>query len=375
MLVFMLMLLVFLGLDTTAAQSIGVCYGRVADNLPSAEEVIGLFKANGIGRMRIYDPDIPTIQALRGSNIELSVGVPNQVIQSFATNAAAATEWVQTNIQTYAHDVKFRYIVVGNEIMHHDEAAQFVAPAMQNIYNALASANLQSQIKVSTAIQLGLLISSYPPSSGAFGTASKAYIIPILTFLVKNEAPLLANLYTYFSYIGDPKHISLEYALFTSPGTVVKDGQYEYKNIFDASLDALYAALERVGAPNLEVVISESGWPSDGGVGATVDNANTYYGNLVKHVKNGTPRRPNQPLETYLFAMFDEDKKGPAETERHFGLFHPNKQPKYQILTNTANDNNDHVLGSSSSLIRGGMKILQPTISAIKNIVGVLLQI
>ncbi|KAE9620249.1 putative glucan endo-1,3-beta-D-glucosidase [Lupinus albus] len=335
-----------------AAQSIGVCYGRVADNLPSAEEVIGLFKANGIERMRIYDPDLPTIQALRGSNIELSVGVPNQVIQSFATNAAAATEWVQNNIQTYANDVKFRYIIVGNEIMHHDEAAQFVAPAMQNIYNALESANLESQIKVSTAIQLGLLITSYPPSSGAFGTASTAYMTPILSFLVKNEAPLLANLYTYFSYIGDPKHISLDYALFTSPGTVVKDGQYEYQNIFDASLDSLYAALEKVGAPNLEVVISESGWPSDGGIGATVDNANTYYGNLVKHVKNGTPRRPNQPLETYLFAMFDEDKKGPAETERHFGLFYPTKQPKYQILTNIVHD---HVFGSSSSLTRGGM--------------------
>ncbi|CAL0310808.1 unnamed protein product [Lupinus luteus] len=73
--------------------------------------------------------------------------------------------------------------------------------------------------------------------------------------------------------------------------TIVKDGQYECKNIFDASLDAPYAALERVGAPNLEIVISENGWSSEGGVGAIVDNANTYYGNLIKHIKNRDTRK------------------------------------------------------------------------------------
>ncbi|KAF1892451.1 hypothetical protein Lal_00010916 [Lupinus albus] len=318
---------------------IGICNGRVADNLPHAEAVINLYKTNGIMRMRIYDPDPETLKALRGTNIELVVGLPNELIQSIATNAAEATEWIQNNIQTYAQDVKFRYIVVGNEIMPNDAAAQFVAPAMQNIYAALASFNLHTQIKVSTAIQLGLLGSSYPPSEGAFSPTASSYMNPILSFLVTNRAPLLANLYTYFSYIGNPNDISLDYALFTSPKVVVQDGKYEYQNLFDASLDALYAALEKSGAPNLEVVISESGWPSYGGNAATVQNANIYYGNLVKHVQIGSPKRPNQPLETYLFALFDENKKEFAETERHFGLFYPNMQPKYQVgLESTPNN-------------------------------------
>ncbi|KAJ1390418.1 Glycoside hydrolase family 17 [Sesbania bispinosa] len=326
--VFFLLLLVLSVLETTASQSIGVCYGRVANNLPPAKEVIDLYKAYNIGIMRIYDPDPSTIEALRGSNIQLVVGVPNEDLQSLAT-AAAATNWVQKYIQNYSQDVKFRYIVVGNEIDPNDALAQFVLPAMQNIYAALASANLQSQIKVSTAIQLSLLGSSYPPSSGAFSPSSSSYITPIVRFLANNGAPLLANVYTYFSYISDTKNIDLSYALFTSPTVVVRDGTYEYHNLFDASLGALYAALEKIGAPNLEVVVSESGWPSYGGIAATVDNARVYYRNLIDHVARGTPNRPNQPIETYLFAMFDENQKGPAATERHFGLFTPDKQPKY----------------------------------------------
>ena len=314
----------------------------MANNLPPAEEVIDLYKASGIGRMRIYDPDQATLEALRGSNIELVIGVPNENIKSIANSVSSATYWVQNNILKYSKDVKFRYIVVGNEIdPSNDPTSIFVLPAMLNINAALASSNLQHHIKVSTAIQMNLLGSSYPPSSGAFSTSSISYITPIVNFLMDNEAPLLANVYTYFSYIHDLKSIDLSFALFTSPNVKVRDEKYEYQNLFDATLGALYAALEKVGGANLKVVVSESGWPSHGDVAASVENAQIYYKNLIKHVSMGTPNRPNQALETYLFAMFDENQKGPAETERHYGLFTPNKQLKYQII--------NQLLGSSSS--------------------------
>ncbi|XP_054819086.1 glucan endo-1,3-beta-glucosidase, acidic-like [Prosopis cineraria] len=321
----LLVMLLSIALQLTAVNSIGVCYGVYGNNLPRRREVIDLYKSNGIGRMRIYYPDEYALQALRGSNIEVLLDVAKETLPSL-TNPANANAWVRKFVASYP-DVNIKYIAVGNEIGPHDNEASYILPGMQNIQKAISAANLQGKVKVSTAIKMDRLEDTSPPNKGKFKDTE--YIQPIINFLVTNRAPLLANVYPYFAYKEDTNgFIPLDFALFRQQAT--NNG---YQNLFDAMLDSIYYALEKIGAPNLQVVVSESGWPSYGGKGASVDNAGTYYQNLINHVQRGTPKR-NGLIETYLFAMFDENNKDGDEIERHFGLFNPNKSPKYGIKFN-----------------------------------------
>ncbi|KAK1366489.1 Acidic class II 1,3-beta-glucanase [Heracleum sosnowskyi] len=331
-------LVLFLGITLpaftiTGAQPIGVCNGRNGNNLPSEQDTVRLYNDNGIGRMRIYDPLRGTLEALRGTNIELILDVPNTKLESLQ-DPNAATAWVQDNILNYP-DVQFRYIAVGNEVDPDKTSSyvQFVLTAMKNVHDAIVAANLQDQIKVSTATYSGLIGPSSPPSQGAFKDNAQEFMKQIIDFLVQNDLPLLANIYPYFSYEANDNE-KLEYALFTTPDVIVQDGDLGYKNLFDALLDVMYSAVEKMGGSNIKIVVSESGWPSSGGKGTTAENAQTYYKNLIDHVRgnNGTPKKPGTSIETFLFAMFDENNKGPADTEKYFGLFDPStRQPKYDL--------------------------------------------
>ncbi|KAG2594162.1 hypothetical protein PVAP13_5NG625900 [Panicum virgatum] len=278
----------------------------VGNDLPPATGVVKLYKSPGITSMRIYAPNTHVLDALRGSGIRLVLGVANEDLAGLASNRASAASWVRANVKPYYPSVNIAYIAVGNEVQ--GGATRSILPAMRNL----------AGVKVSTCVRLDVVTNSFPPSGGVL---AQPCVAEIARSLATTGAPLLANVYPYFAYKEDPRSISLSYATFR-PGTTVRGGGngLVYTNL----LDAIYAALEKAGAPNVRVVVSETGWPSAGGFAATVDNARRYNQAAIDHVRRGTPKRPGVQLETYVFAMFNEKQKPGEPTEKSFGLFHPN---------------------------------------------------
>ncbi|MCO5605551.1 hypothetical protein L7F22_059734 [Adiantum nelumboides] len=135
----------------------------------------------------------------------------------------------------------------------------------------------------------------------------------------------MINAYPYFAYKDNPTTISLPYTLFQSNDGVqdINTG-LRYYNMLDAQVDAIYSALEALGFGDIKVIVTETGWPSQGDTnapGANKKNAQSYTLNIMKRVmtQKGTPLKPNIPLKAYLFALFNEDSKPGPLSERHYG--------------------------------------------------------
>ncbi|XP_071728682.1 glucan endo-1,3-beta-glucosidase-like [Rutidosis leptorrhynchoides] len=181
--------------------------------------------------------------------------------------------------------INFRCISVGNGI-EGVNLKVYAIGAIENLHKALQSSGYK--IPVTTTVGNYLLRDSDPPSIGDFSAEVKPPMKQMLNFLTSNGYPLLVMMYPYFKYVRDPSKIPLSYALTNSTEVIVRDGNLEYKNLFDAMTDAMYSALEKVseeGSESVEVVICETGWPTAGDWGfESIELAQTYNQNLVKHV-------------------------------------------------------------------------------------------
>lgn len=62
--------------------------------------------------------------------------------------------------------------------------------------------------------------------------------------------------------MGDPTRIPLDYVLFRSnPGMTDPNTNLHYDNIFYAQIDVVYSAIRAMGHSDIEIRVSETGWP------------------------------------------------------------------------------------------------------------------
>ncbi|GMH13435.1 hypothetical protein Nepgr_015276 [Nepenthes gracilis] len=318
---------------------IGVNYGQVADNLPPPEATVKLLQSTSISQVRLYGSDPAIIKALENTGIGIVIGAANGDIPALATDPSHAIQWVNSNVIMYYPSSKIFLITVGNEVMTSGDQNLIsqLLPAMQNIQNALNSASLRGKIKVSTVHSMAVLSQSDPPSSGAFNPTLGDAMRGLLGFQRENGSPFTVNPYPYFAYQSDPRPETLAFCLFQpNAGRVDSGTNIKYMNMFDAQVDAVHSALNAMSFKDIDIVVAETGWPYRGDsdeVGPSIENAKAYNGGLISHLKSmvGTPLMPGKSVDTYIFALYDEDLKPGPTSERSFGLYRPDMSMTYDV--------------------------------------------
>ncbi|TYI21940.1 hypothetical protein ES332_A06G072500v1 [Gossypium tomentosum] len=320
---------------------IGVNWGTMSTHQLPPGKVVKMLRDNGVHKLKLFEYNEEIMTALMGTDIEVMVGIPNSMLKVMSVDPGAAASWVYNNVTGYCYDggVNIKYVAVGNEPFlqtYNGTYLQYTLPALKNIQRALDESGVKCRYKTTVPFNADIYDSpeSNPvPSAADFRPEVKDLTIEIVQFLYLHDAPFTVNIYPYLSLYGND-YFPIEFAFFDGLSKPLRDGNNVYKNAFDANLDTLIYALSKAGFPDMEVIVGEVGWPTDGDKNANTRNAKRFNQGLIKHALSGkgTPARKGN-IEVYLFSLIDENAKSvePGGFERHWGIFEFDGKPKYQL--------------------------------------------
>ncbi|CAL9205717.1 glucan endo-1,3-beta-glucosidase 4 isoform X2 [Musa acuminata AAA Group] len=320
---------------------VGINIGNMVSNLPSAADIVSILKTQQIKHVRLFDANHQMLGALANTGIDVMLGVPNDQLLRIGNSRSEAADWINKNVAAFVPETNITYIAVGNEILTSiPNAALVLVPAMQFLQSALVASNLNSQVKVSSPLSMDMIPKSFPPSTATFNSSWNSVMSQYLQFLKNTGSPLMVNAQPYYGYIKGQGIYPLEYALFQplNPNNQIVDPNtnFYYTNMFDAMVDAAYYSMQSLNFTGIPVIVTASGWPSQGGANesdATVDNALIYNSNLVHRVLNnsGTPSQPTTAVSTYIYELFNEDLRPGPVSEKNWGIFFSNETAVYSL--------------------------------------------
>ncbi|KFK28168.1 hypothetical protein AALP_AA8G481200 [Arabis alpina] len=317
----------------------GVNWGNIASHPLNPDIVVRMLKENKINKVKLFDADSWTMNALAGTGMEVMVGIPNNLLETLAEDYDNAKDWVKENVTAYLRKggVDIKYVAVGNEPFLSAYNGSFLKttfPALKNIHKALKEAGHTNILKATIPQNAEVYQSANDkPSEGDFRSDVKKTMLDIVNFFHDNDLPFTVNIYPFLSlYLNE--HFPVEFAFLDGDGKTITDNGKNYDNVFDANYDTLVYSLRKAGIKDMKIIVGEVGWPTDGHKYASPKLAEKFYAGLMKRLAEdgGTPSRPER-LEVYLFGLLDEDMKSilPGPFERHWGIFRYDGTPKFML--------------------------------------------
>ncbi|KAF6160950.1 hypothetical protein GIB67_007591 [Kingdonia uniflora] len=315
--------------------------------------IISTLQTLKITHVRLPDSNPDTIRAFSYTNISLLLSIPNSFIPEISSNRSKALKWLNTHVIPFYPRVRITVISVGNDILdYNNNLSVLLLPAINNVHQGLGELGIHNKILVSTTFSFINVISPmfFPPSSATFQVIiTETLIKPLLKFLARTNSSFLVNVYPYHIYWSHSE-IPIGYALFQENSFNFRDDLMtgvRYRNLFDTMVDGVVTAMGALGYEDIPLIVTETGWPSQGGereIDATKIYAEMYLKGLVRHLRSGlgTPLRRDGVAETYVFELLDEEgtQKG-VESKKHWGVLYQNLSRKYDFDFSSAAGKHD----------------------------------
>jgi len=80
---------------------LGVNWGTISVNPLPPGYVAKMLQANGIKKVKLFDADYDVVKSLAGTDIEVMVAAPNDMLASLANDPKAADAWVKQNVTAF----------------------------------------------------------------------------------------------------------------------------------------------------------------------------------------------------------------------------------------------------------------------------------
>ncbi len=314
---------------------IGVCYGLFNGRNGNVQtDMTTLTQTDGFKSLHLYrlfsegsltpDPQMQQVMqyaAAQSPKIEILLGTLNSEVTGILSTPSGATQYVAA-LKPYLDTGVIKVIGLGNE--PNDKGQANLAPgvwttAAQNLRAALTAAGYDTPI---SACLLFGGITSYPPASARFQDSNTTYSMLGYMQAINSVNPgrpfVFVNILPSFT-VNDvvaqnpqTRPWYPDFGLFkstTNPAS--NDGNLApYWCLADLQYNCVLTALRAANLSNVQVYISESGWPSaNGGEFGTPQNEAAYVNGLLNQwirpqmLSGGT-------VPTFLFEGYDEPSQG-----------------------------------------------------------------
>eukprot|EP01084_Bolivina_argentea_P293601 504989_1 len=234
--------------------------------------------------------------------IKSASAFPNDLkfyIEIIPSQVSALTNANIQNLLNIWDDLKENIIVIalGNEPIFAGLDFGILPSKLEMVYSYLQNRNGWKHVKVSIPFSAGIFENTYPVSDSTFKSGYRASLTQILQILQ--------------TYNGNEP-----------------DWTGTYESMLAAQYDSTYYAMNALIENNgIEIYITETGWPSKGGVYGSIAYANTYYKSVTRSMSNVDSKL--YQVKIFFFELFDEELKSGGEWEPNFGFYDRWSNTKY----------------------------------------------